>query len=65
MNWMPIKHTLFVNRTKAGTFSCQLRPSNHKDKNGYHADGEGVTFGEAIWEVENKVKAIRVIREGR
>lgn len=64
MNWMPIKHTLFVNRTKAGTFSCQLRPSNFRDKNGYHADGEGATFHEAVGHVENKVKAIKIIKEG-
>lgn len=63
MNWMPIKHTLFVNRTKAGTFSCQLRPSNFRDKNGYQAEGEGATYEEAIEQVENKVKAIKIIRE--
>lgn len=65
MNWMPIKHTLFVNRTKAGTFSLNLTPCDRRIKGGFSAHGEGVTFEEALSHVENKVKAIRVIREGR
>lgn len=62
MNWLPIKHALIVNRTKAGTFSLRLRPSNHTRNNGYSADGEGATFQEALSHIENKVKAIRVKR---
>lgn len=64
MNWMPIKHTLFVNRTRAGTFSLQLRPSNHREKNGFSADAESAEFNDALASIENKVKAIRIIREG-
>lgn len=64
MNWMPIKHTLFVNRTKAGTFSLQLRPSNHGEKNRFSATASGSTFEEAVGQIEKQVKAVRIIKEG-
>lgn len=62
MNWMPIKHTLFVNRSNAGTFSMQLRPSNHRDKQCFSVSSEGVTFEECLGHIEHKVKAIRIAR---
>jgi hypothetical protein len=64
MNWMPIKHTLFVNRSRAGTFSLHLKPNNFKDRGGFTATADGPTFEEALSHIENKVKAVRILREG-
>lgn len=64
MNWMPIKHTLFVNRTKAGTFSLILTPCDCRMKGGFRCHAESPDFHEALSEIENKVKAIKIIREG-
>lgn len=62
MNWMPLKHTLFVNRTKAGSFALQLRPCSKGMNNRFEATSEEATFSQALLKIEQRVRAVKLRR---